>query len=104
MPLETSITKSIQQTARRLGWYPLKYHGSQFTTAGIPDLICFRGTHAAFLEVKQPNNNPTKLQIYKMKEIERETACPCYVVRSKGEAEKALNDAWESFKKHSSQG
>jgi hypothetical protein len=98
MPLESSITKSIQQLAKRLGWYPIKYHGNQFTIAGIPDLICFRGSHAAFLEVKQPNKHPTKLQTYRMEEIERETECPCYVVRSKADAEQALNDAWKTFK------
>ena len=101
MPLESSITKSIQNAARELGWYPVKYHGNQFTISGMPDLICFRGSHAAFLEVKQPNKHPTKLQVHRMKEITAKAGSPCYVVRSKEDAIKALKDAWKDFKNQS---
>lgn len=54
-----NILQLLKQTPHCFAW---KEHGSQYSTAGIPDIIvCFHGMFVAF-EVKTPTGKLTKLQ------------------------------------------
>ena len=54
MALESTITKSIQVSAKARGWWVMKVAGGGFQRPGIPDLLCVKHGRAVFLEVKQP--------------------------------------------------
>lgn len=94
MPLETSITKSIQKSAKSRGWWVMKIAGGPFQKAGVPDLLLVKSGRAVFLEVKQPGKKPTPLQVRVMQEIEGEGGAPCFVVTSRSEADRILSQ-WE---------
>lgn len=96
MPLETSITKSIVQSARSHGWWTFKIAGGAFQRAGVPDLLCVKNGRAVFLEVKQPGKKPTPLQQQVMREIREQGGAVAEVVTSRDEAQKVLNAAWEA--------
>lgn len=87
MPLETSITKSIQKRAKELGWWTLKVAGGAFQRPGIPDLLCVKNGRAVWLEVKQPGKKATPLQQAVMKELREVGGCVAEVVTSREEAE-----------------
>jgi hypothetical protein len=90
MPLETSITKSIQKRALELGWWQMKIAGGAFQRAGVPDLLLIKHGRAVFLEVKQPGKKPTPLQVAVMDEIRRVAGAVAEVVTSRDEAERVL--------------
>jgi hypothetical protein len=93
MPLETSITKSIQKRAVELGWWQMKIAGGGFQRPGIPDLLLLKHGRAVFLEVKQPGKLPTPLQKHVMSEIQTIGGAVAAVVTSREEAERILADA-----------
>lgn len=95
MPLESTITKSIQRLAKDRGWWAMKVAGGAFQRPGIPDLLCIRGGRAVFLEVKQPGKKPTPLQSHVMQEIREVGGAVAEVVTSREEAEKVLIQ-WEA--------
>ena len=69
-------------------WH-FKVHGSAYQRAGIPDLIgCHRGRFFA-LEVKQPGEQPTKIQRYEMMRLVQSGAV-VGVARSVEDAEDKL--------------
>lgn len=90
MPLESSITKSIQKRAKELGWWQMKIAGGAFQRAGVPDLLLIKSGRAVFLEVKQAGKKPTPLQVAVMDEIRRIAGAVAEVVTSRDEAEKVL--------------
>lgn len=63
-------------TARGLGWWAAKMHGSQFSLAGLPDVLCIRDGHAAWIECKRPGEHPTRIQEHRMREL---ASCGCHV-------------------------
>lgn len=66
---ETNLTKRIEDWWKKKGTYVLKFHGNQFTQAGVPDLImCYNGMFIA-LEVKVDDKKPTPLQLEHIKRI-----------------------------------
>jgi hypothetical protein len=91
MPLESSITKSIVDSAKKRGWWTFKIAGGPMQTAGIPDLLCVRGGLAVFLEVKQPGKKPTPLQEQRMVEIREIGGAVAECVTSRQEAESVLD-------------
>ncbi len=60
---ETTLIKKIKKYLAGLdGCFFWKEHGGQYSTAGIPDIICcYKGLFVAF-EAKVGKNKPTKLQ------------------------------------------
>jgi hypothetical protein len=90
MPLETSITRSIQKFAKSRGWWEMKIAGGAFQRAGVPDLLLIKNGRAVFLEVKQPGKKPTALQVQVMKEIREIGGAVTAVVTSRDEAERVL--------------
>lgn len=95
MPLESSITKSIQKSAKSRGWWVMKIAGGPFQRAGVPDLLLIKSGRAVFLEVKQPGKKPTPLQVQVMSEIESVGGAATAVVTSRTEAEEVLAK-WEA--------
>ena len=70
-------------------WFIKYWAGSQFTKAGIPDLLCcIKGKFIA-IEVKGQNGKPSELQLYNIKKI-RESGGFAFVL---------YPSAFESFKK-----
>lgn len=50
--LESTFSRQVQKYIESRGWWVVKYHASQYTKKGIPDLIaCFRGRFVG-LELK----------------------------------------------------
>jgi hypothetical protein len=90
MPLETSITKSIQTFAKSRGWWVMKIAGGPFQRAGVPDLLLIKRGFAVFLEVKVPGKKPTPLQVRVMGEIKEVGGAVTAVVTSRSEAERVL--------------
>lgn len=95
MPLESSITKSIQKRAKERGWWVMKVAGGAFQRAGVPDLLLIKSGRAVFLEVKQPGKKPTPLQTQVMDEIRRVGGAVTACVTSRSEAEEIL-DTWDA--------
>ena len=69
--LEKELQRKIIKWLRNVGVFVVKQHGGVYTEVGIPDLICcYRGKFIAF-ELKVGNNNTTKIQDFKIKEIRK---------------------------------
>lgn len=50
--LESTFSRQVQKYLESRGWWVVKYHASQYTKKGIPDLVaCFRGRFVG-LELK----------------------------------------------------
>jgi len=81
--------------AKRLGWWSLKLHGGPYQTAGLPDVLVIKGGRAAWMEIKRPGEDPTRLQNHRMREL-IEAGSPCTVVRSVGDAKAFLEVVDES--------
>ena len=91
MPLESTITKSIQVSAKARGWLVLKVAGGAFQRPGIPDLLCVKHGRAVWLEVKQPGKRPTPLQTHVIGELRSLGGAVAEVVTSRAEAEEILD-------------
>jgi hypothetical protein len=92
--LESTITKSIQVSAKARGWWVLKVAGGAFQRPGIPDLLCVKHGRAVFLEVKQPGKKPTPLQVHVMQELKNVGGAVAETVTSRAQAEEIL-DRWD---------
>lgn len=53
MPSEADFSRKLQKILRSRGWWVVKYHASQYTPKGIPDLICCYKGHFIGLELKR---------------------------------------------------
>lgn len=84
-PLEKTIVAKVMETARSLGWLAMKNHGSNFSLRGLPDVLVIKDGRAAWMEVKRPGEEPTKIQAHRMRELAA-AGCPCTTVRSPGDA------------------
>lgn len=94
MPLESTITKSIQKSATSRGWWVLKIAGGSYQRPGIPDLLLVKHGRCVFLEVKQSGKKATPLQSHVMKEIREIGGAVAEVVTSRSEAEAILKQ-WD---------
>lgn len=83
-PSEKSIVAKGMAEAKRLGYFCIKIHGNQYQMAGIPDVLCLRDGRAYWIEFKRPGEQPTKLQVHRMKQLE-EAGCPTTVACSVGD-------------------
>ena len=86
---ERAISTKIQTYLRLNGAYVVKYHGNQFSIAGVPDLlVCYKGDFYG-LEIKTDMGKVSRLQEIHADQIAR--ACgKWYVLRS-------LEDAYKVF-------
>ena len=53
MPSEADFSRKLQKILRSRGWWVVKYHASQYTPKGIPDLICCYKGQFIGLELKR---------------------------------------------------
>ena len=96
--LEKDITAAIQRYLKTVPHcFFWKEHGSQYGTAGLPDIICcYRGRFVAF-EVKAPSGRPTKLQeitVAKIKAAKGEA----FIVRNVEEVQEIILKLEEGFR------
>jgi len=69
----------------------LKTHVSSFQSQGEPDVTaCFKGRYIAF-ELKAKNGRPSKLQLHKIREIQRAGGI-AMVVKDLSQVEETLNE------------
>ena len=69
MAREKLLVAHIKKAVEIQGGRPIKYHGSCYSEAGIPDLlIAFKGNFV-FFEVKLPGEKPTAIQSAVMDEL-----------------------------------
>ena len=88
-PLEKTIVNNVMAVARSMGYWTMKNHGSQFSVAGLPDVLCIKAGRAVWLEAKRPGEEPTRIQEHRMRELIK-VGCPVAVVRSAGDAKAFL--------------
>jgi Holliday junction resolvase len=89
MALERTIVANVMAEARRLGWWTMKNHGNSFSLKGLPDVLVIKEGRAAWMEVKRPSEDPTRVQLHRMRELAA-AGCPVAVVRSVGDAKAFL--------------
>jgi Holliday junction resolvase len=88
-PLERTIVANVMAQGRALGWWVTKFHGNAFSMAGVPDVIAIKGGRAAWMECKRPGEEPTKIQLHRMRELSA-AGCPVCVVFSVADARRFL--------------
>ena len=88
-PLEKTIVNNVMAVARSMGYWTMKNHGSQFSVAGLPDVLLIKEGRAVWLEAKRPGEEPTRIQEHRMRELIG-FGCPVAVVRSAGDAKAFL--------------
>lgn len=88
-PTEKSIVAKGMAVAKSLGFYAVKLHGSAYSLAGIPDVMCLKDGKAYFIEFKRPGEDPTKLQQHRLRELIA-CGCPSTVCRSAGDVREFL--------------
>lgn len=84
-PLEKTIVAKVMAQAKSLGWWPAKMHGNAFMLAGLPDVLVIKDGRAAWMEVKRPGEEPSKIQLHRMRELAGH-GCPVAVVFSAADA------------------
>lgn len=88
-PLEKTIVAKGMAVAKSLGFYCVKMHGSQFSLAGLPDVLCLKDGRAYWIEFKRPGEDPTRIQQHRLREL-IEYGCPSTVCRSAGDVKEFL--------------
>lgn len=69
-PLERTIVAKVMAQARSLGWWAMKTHGGSYgTVVGLPDVLCIKDGRAAWMEVKRPGFEPTRVQLHRQREL-----------------------------------
>ena len=68
---EKTIQEHIIKRMRSAGWYVRKNHGSMYSKAGVPDLICHKEGGTLYIEVKQPGKQATIIQRKEMAELRK---------------------------------
>ena len=93
-PLERTIVAKVMATAKAMGWWAMKTHGSAYSVAGLPDVLAIKDGRAVWMEVKRPGEEPTRIQTHRHRELAGH-GCPVTVVCSVGDAKEFL-EACES--------
>ena len=68
---ESTLTRKIVSYLESFGCLCIKYHASQFTPAGIPDLIVIRGGVTVWLEIKTATGRLSKIQVHRHLQMRR---------------------------------
>jgi Holliday junction resolvase len=85
MALEKTIVANIMDEARRLGWWCMKNHGNAYSLKGLPDILAIKRGFAAWMEVKLPGEEPTRIQLHRIRELIA-AGCAATTVWSVGDA------------------
>ena len=89
--LEKAIVAKVMATARSMGWWVHKTHGNAFSR-GLPDVLAIKDGRAAWMEVKRPGEEPTRIQQHRLRELSI-AGCAVAVVTSAGECRAFLENA-----------
>lgn len=66
--LESKLQRDIRKYIRSLGGYAIKYHSSEFTEPGVPDIICcYKGFFVA-IETKRKGHKSEQTEYQKIHE------------------------------------
>lgn len=66
--LESALQRDIRRYIRSLGGYAVKYHSSEFTERGIPDIICcYKGKFIA-IETKRKGHKSEQTEYQQIHE------------------------------------
>jgi Holliday junction resolvase len=85
-PLERTIVAKVMAQARSLGWWVMKTHGGSYgTVVGLPDVLAIKDGRAAWMEVKRPGLEPTRVQLHRQRELSS-FGCPVATVTSAADA------------------
>ena len=90
-PLEKTIVAKVLAEAKRLGLLAIKNHGSSYSVKGLPDVLAIKDGMCAWMEVKRPGEEPTRIQEHVMRQLAG-AGCPVTVVRSASEARRFLEE------------
>lgn len=66
---ESIVQQRIKNYLEINGWTVIKL--IQTSMNGIPDLVCLKGGHTFFVEVKQPGKKPSDLQAYRIDKLKK---------------------------------
>ena len=70
MAAEKNFENKVKKFLEEQGCYFIKYWGgSQFTKAGVPDLLVCCNGHFLGVELKAPKGKPSELQLWNIKKI-----------------------------------
>jgi Holliday junction resolvase len=89
--LEKTIVAKVMSVARSLGWFVVKIHGSAYQMAGLPDILAIKNGRAVWMEVKVPGNEPSRIQLHRMRELAT-AGCSVAVVYSAADARHFLEN------------
>jgi len=84
-PLEKTIVAHVMAQGRALGFWATKFHGNAYSMSGVPDVLLVKDGRAYWLECKRPGEQPTRIQLHRMRELAA-AGCPVAVVTSAMEA------------------
>lgn len=90
-PLEKTIVANVMAQGRALGFWVTKFHGNAYSMSGVPDVLLVKDGRAYWLECKRPGEEPTKIQLHRMRELAA-AGCPVAVVTSAAEARHFLEN------------
>lgn len=90
-PLEKTIVANVMAQGRALGFWVTKFHGNAYSMSGVPDVLMVKDGRAFWLECKRPGEEPTKIQLHRMREL-ASAGCPVAVVTSAAEARHFLEN------------
>ena len=86
---ESAIQRKIRLLLESLGATVFKQQAGIYSTTGTPDLVaCYRGRFVA-IEVKQPGEEPRKIQLHRQAQI-RKSGGICEVCDSVEQVERIL--------------
>ena len=68
---EKNFERRVKEWIRDSGGWCCKYHGDAFSTAGVPDILACMDGKFAGIEVKADDGEPSKLQIWTVKQIRK---------------------------------
>lgn len=83
MAAEKDFENKIKKYIKSVGGKPIKYMGTAYTEAGIPDIIACINGYFVSIEVKAQNGTPSELQLVKIRDI-RDAGGFAYVVYPSG--------------------
>ena len=79
--LEKTIVANGMAELRRRGYWAVKNHGNEFSVKGLPDVFAIKEGRIIAIEFKRPGEDPTKIQMLIMSQLES-FGCRCCVCRS----------------------
>ena len=78
--LESKIQRDIRKYLQSEGAYCVKYHGSNYTERGVPDILCCWNGMFIGIETKRPNHEKEQTEYQKIHERNIQKANGIYIL------------------------